>query len=832
MKTGRRKVLSAMLGAIVAGTLPTSAARSQSNTALRLDFGGTTPAPAPGYQRALTTHTFTAARGWGWVSNAGLASRDRGGPAPLQRDFIFFNGVTARTFRIANLTPGRYRLSVLTGDLTFGDHYTRVQVPGIDGGQTIPVVRPGIGQFATIVLTFVVPVGKSSVDITFDAPQINWVVNALTLEPTVNEERVRVTVDAVLPASKWGPILTDPDPTAALLSGHRGRATEDKHGKFKPTDLTKSDYLTLIAGEVDFWKTHQNPETGAIIDPYRDIEFQYSTPAFAHAAAVLVAYAGRTDLIESAALALAWSARTLSARKAASGHEDFFAPMIAHSIRLLKPFVPTEQSAAWEYDIWFFEPFLVYRFGPGVNNWNIVAASGEAIFQMMGIRDANHRFAEVSFALQGTHFDVPYGLYTEGPMAYDLFPRLWVADLVARGYSGPYSQELAEALRRGAITSLFMQSPSGELPAGGRSAHHQWNEAQQCVIFEISAARALAAGDTETASYFKRAARLSLGSMRRWVRPSGEMQIVKNWVDPSQNHGYETYSAHSQYNLLPMSMLAIAYEHAATTENVAELPAPADTGGYVLDLKELNKVIANAGGTYVEIETSADNNYDATGLIRVHFAGDSPQLGPSASVLAKPKYVVPEGNSAPGTTGVGVAWGGEDGVWHYQGELSTTEIQSVSVQTTETTADRVVFTVRYQGNLGGGVSTIEDQFTLTPDNVQLTTLLPGYSGAVRRIVPILTNDGRTLSKVQVHGEEARVWQQGEYGTAKHTFRMENASSVTVGAEQYATNNGWASLAVGEYPVALAEGGKGKKGKKPDTAGVTLVIGTQGGRHFE
>ena len=30
-----------------------------------------------------------------------------------------------------------------------------------------------------------------------------------------------------------------------------------------------------------------------------------------------------------------------------------------------------------------------------------------------------------------------------------------------------------------------MQSPNGELPTGGRSAQHQWNEAQQCVSYEI-----------------------------------------------------------------------------------------------------------------------------------------------------------------------------------------------------------------------------------------------------------------------------------------------------------------------------------------------------------
>src|SRR6185437_10133423 len=187
-------------------------------------------------------------------------------------------------------------------------------------------------------------------------------------------------------------------------------------------------------------------------------------------------------------------------------------------------------------------------------------------------------------------------------MAYDHFPRLWLADLLAGGYDGPSHAELEEAIRRAAITSLFMQSPWGELPAGGRSAQHQWNEAEQCVTYEIYAARALKDGDAPMAGVYERAAHLALASMRRWIRPSGEMQIVKNWFDPAQRFGFEGYSSPSQYNLLPAAMLALAYEHSAATEAVQERPAPADVGGYVLEIPSLHKVFASAGGAYVEIE--------------------------------------------------------------------------------------------------------------------------------------------------------------------------------------------------------------------------------------
>jgi hypothetical protein len=337
----------------------------------------------------------------------------------------------------------------------------------------------------------------------------------------------------------WRPVLSWPDPTRPLLERFRQATAAHAPVDFRPTGLTRADYLRLIAGEVDFWKQHQDAN-GAILDPYRKIEWQYSTPAFAHAAAALVTWAHRKDLLGPAAKAMDWAVHTLSERKAANGHEDFFAPMLAHAFPLLKPSVAPERAARWEAELRQFDPFKTYRAAPGANNWNVVALSGEALFQQSNLRDRDNRFVADSLAAQGRHFGSPYGLYLEGPMAYDHFPRLWAGDMIAHGYDGPSSRELSEVLRRAAITSLFMQSPWGELPAGGRSAHHQWNEAEQCVTYEIYAARALKEGDVQLAGIYKRAAHLALGSMRRWVRPGGEMQILKNWVDPAQGHAFES----------------------------------------------------------------------------------------------------------------------------------------------------------------------------------------------------------------------------------------------------------------------------------------------------
>lgn len=90
--------------------------------------------------------------------------------------------------------------------------------------------------------------------------------------------------------------------------------------------------------------------------------------------------------------------------------------------------------------------------------------------------------------------------------------------------------------------SLFMQSPFGELPTGFRSSHHIWNEAEQCVIFEIYASEYAKLGYTKEAGAFKRAAMLSLGSISQWIREDGSGYIVKNRYPKEARHGYEKYS--------------------------------------------------------------------------------------------------------------------------------------------------------------------------------------------------------------------------------------------------------------------------------------------------
>ncbi len=759
----------------VALALAGAGAVSAQATSYKFDFGATTT--TAGYV-AVDNTLYSAARGYGWTANTGLLLRDRGVPEDLRQDFVFNNTVGATlTFRVTGLPAGRYLMKVLCGDASYGDHVITVSVPGAG---TLPTMAPKTGQYLQLSATVNNP---GTLDVTFSSTANNWVVNALTLEPAPAD--ITPFVESS-PVSEWQPSVFSSNPTTALLNAFASATT----GNFSSTGLTRADYLRLIASEIDFWKTKQN-SSGALIDPYANSEIQYSTPAFAQAAGVLVAYAGRTDLIEPAAKAMDWATARLKIRAAAGGHEDFYPPMLAHGLMLLKPYVTASRSATWESNL-NYDPYAIYRQAMGSMNWNIVSSCGEALLQKLGIRPTSNGYVAESWAAQGRHFTSPYGLYMEGPMPYDHFPRIFLADVIEQGYTGPYSTEVKQALDRAAVASLFMQSPWGELPSGGRSAHHQWNEAEQCVTYEIYAAKAEAAGDLRMAAAYKRGAHLALSSMFRWVRPSGEMQVVKNWVNPSSRHAYESYSYHSQYNLLPMAMLATAYEYAASSEDVAERPAPADTGGFVFHVPGLDKVFANAGGTYIELDTIADTHYDATGLNRVHVKGVPPQLGPSDSLLSSSSYTSPNPSSI--TTGVGVSWKDSTGAWRTLGQMSSTEITSVTMTPISQAPSRVVFDVVYSGNLPN-VSSITERYTVTPSGVQLSTKLAGYGGALRYVWPVLSNDGQTASTINVIGNTVWVSQGG----VPQTFRAPGSQSVRVEANAYSNHNGWARLGVAEYP---------------------------------
>jgi hypothetical protein len=365
-------------------------------------------------------------------------------------------------------------------------------------------------------------------------------------------------------------------------------------------------------------------------------------------------------------------------------------------------------------------------------------------------------------------------------MAYDHFPRHFLAAILERGYAGTYGAELTTLIDRAAWTSLLMQSPRGELPTGGRSAQHQWNEAEQCVTYEIWARRKQREGDLAAAKSFKRAAHLALQSIERWVRPSGELWIVKNRFDPALRHGFQSYSSHSQYNLLAASMLSTAWLFA--DEGIAESAAPADVGGFAFELPEFHKVFANAGGLYVEIDTSADPEYNSTGLIRVHKTGVESLVGPSDSSPI-----------AEGALATGIAWR-QGGEWKSLASLNKKEIKNLIFSAPAAQPDHVRFKIRYE-LAGTNATAVIENYDLTPTRVRISSEVEGPVTEIKVRFPALAFNGKDTSQISINGSKAAV----RLNDSEQTFAVESPH----GAALHRTGN-WISCRNGYLESVEAE----------------------------
>ena len=215
---------------------------------------------------------------------------------------------------------------------------------------------------------------------------------------------------------------------------------------------------------------------------------------------------------------------------------------------------------------------------------------------------------------------------------------------------------------------------------------------------------------------------------------------------------------------------------------------PADVGGFVLDLREpFHKVIANAGGTYVEIDTAGDGHYSPTGLLRVHQTGVTPSIGPSDGLVAHPSPVYPKG-AVTTTAAVGIAWKGVDGSWKRLAEFMGDKVHA-DLAVHEQTPARVAFTIRYTGDFGGPTAVVE-RYVVTAGRVEQTSTVEGLSGPVQIVVPVLANDGREATRVDVRAGRVAV----RLGDSVERFAVDGATTTAVGPQMYAFRNGWAQLA--------------------------------------
>ena len=240
--------------------------------------------------------------------------------------------------------------------------------------------------------------------------------------------------------------------------------------------------------------------------------------------------------------------------------------------------------------------------------------------------------------------------------------------------------------------------------------------------------------------------------MHKWRRPSGELCIVKNRMDPAARHGYESYSFHSQYNLLAAAMLAIAWTRA--DDRIAHAPCPARVGGFAFAIQPaFHKVFANVPEFHLEIDTGADLHYNPTGLLRVHRFAVRPETL-SDGVTAAASYQLPRKPTR--SMALGPEWRDRAGAWHALADHGRDDLDPVEFALESASTRRVEFRLTYSGRLRGGATAIAEHFIVTPERVEIEHRVDGDVDAVRQCWPMLATDGAAPSVIILEGRTASV----------------------------------------------------------------------------
>lgn len=547
----------------------------------------------------------------------------------------------------------------------------------------------------------------------------------------------------------------------------------------------RDDYLDLaepIARSAIEWQDDE----GFIIDPSMEEESVTCTARFVGALAILIGAGRCAEHIESCARAMDAATEQIAIPYGQPGHAraaDFNTRDLMMAIRFVSPHVAAARAAEWRRRLGAVHPDDLYDCGantpPNVtHNWVIYAVLGEYLKTAAGIADTSD-WIERMIDQQLPLFTAA-GQYRDPncPITYDLTVRQGFSWMLDNGYDGPQREIVEELLRRGALTTLLTASPTGEAPFGGRSNQYHFMEAMTACFCEFEAKRYARAGDRVLAGAFRRQAHLGARATRPWILETRPWRHIKNRFPPTSLHGCDGYGHLSVYGLLAANLFGVAYLMA--DDGIAEGPAFCEVGGRVVAVdRRFHKVYATCCGTHLQIDTSADPHYEATGLGRFHRTGAPTFLGLSASCASKPSYTVTI-PTFPRPVAIGPGWRIE-GHWQHLAELSE-EVTKATVRVEREAADEVVFEVLYQLQ-GAGVEQVRERYRLTEGRAEIRTVIEGQVEAACLSAPLWMTDGEyeTLPDAVPDGFTVR-WRDHEYrviwtGAAEPEISMEPGAAA-------------------------------------------------------
>lgn len=309
--------------------------------------------------------------------------------------------------------------------------------------------------------------------------------------------------------------------------------------------------------------------------------------------------------------------------------------------------VPKETTDRWRKKLAEIKPENTYsqfakKPSDTVNNWAIFTAVSEWMRESIGIARTED-FVDLQLSSQTRYID-PNGMYRDPhePMVYDLVSRGLFCVLLHFGYNGVYRDLIDAAQKRAGLLTLKMQSVTGEIAFGGRSAQFMHNEAQMALNLEYEASRYHREGNERLASLFKARAALSLENIEYWFKKH-PIHHVKNRYPLESAFGCEDYAYFDKYMITAASFLYVAYLFADDAIEPVDLPREADVA---FTAEPFHKCFLEAADYHLELELLADTHYDEYGLGRVHKKGAPSPLCLSTPMTATPSYTVENARAA------------------------------------------------------------------------------------------------------------------------------------------------------------------------------------------
>ena len=277
-----------------------------------------------------------------------------------------------------------------------------------------------------------------------------------------------------------------------------------------------------------------------------------------------------------------------------------------------------------------------------------------------------------------------------------------------------------------------MQSVTGEIPFGGRSNQFLHNDSFYAALCEFYASFYKQRGDLVLAGQFKRAARLAIESLLPWLNDGDTIYHIKNYFDRNTKYGCETYAYFNKYMVTTASWLYMAYYFADDT--IEEQSCPSEENGCWQTSKHFHQTFLNFANYFVQVDTHANYQYDASGIGRIQFRGAPVALCCSVPFTKEPHYTMDIENPTPLSIAGGIE--SNDG-WHYSWEEDTAyRITKLQVQED---CGRILMECVLPNQ-----QTLTQTVVVTENGVSITAK---GNGKIALTLPVFAFDGKTKPSI-------------------------------------------------------------------------------------